>query len=83
MKVYTLTTQSINEDGTLDYSVISGVFQDKEEAKQYANKQLKDQASFWKGSYTTKKQSDGYCAVTLIGGQDKIKRYILQAHDVK
>lgn len=83
MKIYTLTVQSVNENGTLDYSVINGVFQDKEAAKKFATDKLKEQAYFWKDSYTTKKSSDGYCAITLIGGKDKVKRYILQEHDVQ
>lgn len=82
MKIYTLTIQSVNGNDTLDYSVIAGVFQDKEEAKKFATKQLHDQARFWEGSYTTKRKRDGYCEITLVG-QDAIKRYILQEHDVQ
>ena len=59
-----------------------GKLEDKEEAKKFATKQLHDQARFWEGSYTTKKKRDGYCAITLVG-QDAIKRYILQEHDVQ
>ena len=83
MKIYTLTEQFENEQGSLDYSVITGVFTDKEEAKATANRRLKDQANFWPGYFTTKKQSKGYCKVTLVGGKDKIKHYILQEHDAQ
>ena len=83
MKIYTLTEQLVNEQGSLDYSVIAGVFTDKEEANATATKRLKDQAHFWPDSYTIKKRKDAvYCKITLVGGKDKIKNYILEAHEV-
>ena len=46
METYIYSVTKISE-GNLDYSGVSEVFTDKKTAKEFATKQIKDQAYFW------------------------------------
>lgn len=54
MKVYVFSIQYINKENVIDYSVVQGVYTDKEIAKQIAKKECEQQQRFWKDSIARK-----------------------------
>ena len=67
MRVYTVIIQKRRESGALLYSVIGGIFKNKENAMQYVNIRMEDEAHFLDETHTTTRQSDGYWETTLRG----------------
>ena len=49
--IFILTASLMNEDGSLDYSMIIGAYANKEDAKAEATKRFKAQKSQWVNSY--------------------------------
>ena len=53
MITYVFTIQFLNENDNIEYSVIKGVYDCKETAKEQAIKALKSQQAMWPDSYAT------------------------------
>ena len=50
MNIYIFTIQFLNENDNIEYSIIKGVYDCKETAKEEATKALKAQKAMWTGS---------------------------------
>ena len=71
MTTYVFTVQFLNENDNIEYSVIKGVYDCKETAKEEASKSLNAQKAMWPDS-TISKTGKGKVALKCQGGCSKI-----------
>lgn len=86
MKVYVFSIQFVNKESGIDYSIVEGVYTDKEVAKQNAIKKCKEQQSFWDGSIAYKefgKNTEDFCNVILERPDGARKRYRIEAKELQ
>ena len=86
MEVYIFSIQFINENGTIDYSIVEGVYTDKEVVKQAAIRSLKQQQSFWDGSIAYKENGTngkGFLNVILDKLDGTKKRYRIETKELQ
>lgn len=86
MEVYVFSIQFINKDGNIDYSIVEGVYTDKEAAKEAAIRSCKQQQSFWDGSIVYKENGTngkGFCNVILDKLDGTKKRYRLETKELQ
>lgn len=83
MKIFTVTRNCI-KNGKLEYCITDSVFTDKGSAKNYAKKQVVEQADLWKVKPQTFRKVKGYYnAVELkCPTRDIVITVILEAKDL-
>lgn len=82
MELYIVREEMMNKEISemIDYSILLGVFDNKETAKNVATKALKTQMGFWEGSRTYKDlggKGRDIIRVVLTNGENT-KRYIIE-----
>ena len=80
IKVYILTIELQNNEATIEYKVVEGLFADKETAKSEAINRIRMQQSMWDGSYIKKL---GMGKVALIDKDGYSKIYCIREMEVK
>ena len=84
MEIYIYEVKSFNEEGTMDYSVIEGIFANKADAVTKANADIKMQKGFWDGSYIIKdKKTETRSSLVLFSGKGYYKRYSLTRRELQ
>lgn len=82
MELYIVREEMMNKETSemIDYSILLGVFDNKETAKNVATKALKTQMGFWEGSRTYKDLGGKGCGIVrvVLTNGEHTKRYIIE-----